>query len=208
MADMQKSNKKLISAIVELENIDQYFVESPIITKNKLKIFNWLNGLIHTANTLGAKIGQVFTLIGMIACFYQPFRPSLKICIIGAILPILMMIIINGMQATYILKQMDKHQMDKHQMEKAIKQADNLIKAQPSLNQYEDEIMFASLAGQDKILDLLKHNNVDEFKREVDNLLRREIDNINTLGYDLTNFSPDTQKALIKLTSGKIKAES
>ena len=205
---MQKSNKKLISAIVELENIDQYFVESPIITKNKLKIFNWLNGLIHTANTLGAKIGKVFALIGMIACVYQPFRPSLKICIIGAILPILMMIIINGMQATYILKQMDKHQMDKHQMEKAIKQADNLIKAQPSLNQYEDEIMFASLAGQDKILDLLKHNNVDEFKREVDNLLRREIDNINTLGYDLTNFSPDTQKALIKLTSGKIKAES
>ena len=157
MTDMQKLNKKLISAIVELENIDQYFVESPIITKHKLKIFNWLNGLIHTANTLGAKIGQVFTLIGMIACVYQPFRPSLKICIIGAILPILMMIIINGMQATYILKQMDKHQM-----EKAIKQADNLIKAQSNLKQYEDEIMFASLAGQDKILDLLKHNNVDE----------------------------------------------
>lgn len=203
MTDIQKSNKKLISAIVELENIDQYFVESPIITKHQLQIFNWLNGLIHTANTLGAKIGQVFTLIGMIACFYQPFRPSLKICIIGAILPILMMIIINGMQATYILKQMDKHQM-----EKAIKQANNLIKAQPSLNQYEDEIIFASLAGQDKILDLLKHNNVDEFKRKVENLLRREIDNINTLGYDLTNFSPDAQKALIKLTNGKIKAES
>ena len=203
MADMQKLNKKLISAIVELENIDQYFIESPIITNHKLKIFNWLNGLIHTANTLGAKIGQVFTLIGMIACFYQPFRPGLKICIIGAILPILMMIIINGMQATYILKQMDKHQM-----EKAIKQADNLIKEQANLRQYEDEIMFASLAGQDKILDLLKHNNVDEFKRKVDNLLSREIDNINALGYDLTNFSPDAQKALTKLTNGKIKTES
>lgn len=203
MTDMQKLNKKLISAIVELENIDQYFVESPIITKHKLKVFNWLNGLIHTANTLGARIGQVFALIGMIACFYQPFRPSLKICIIGAILPILMMIIINGIQATYILKQMDKHQM-----EKAIKQADNLIKAQSNLRQYEDEIMFASLAGQDKILDLLKNNNVGEFKREIENLLKREIDNINTLGYDLTNFSPDTQKALIKLTNGKIKAES
>lgn len=203
MTDMQKLSKKLISAIVELENIDQYFVESPIITKHKLKIFNWLNGLIHTANTLGAKIGQVFTLIGMIACFYQPFRPSLKICIIGAILPILMMIIINGMQATYILKQMDKHQM-----EKAIKQADNLIKAQSNLNQYEDEIIFASLAGQDKILDLLKNNNVSEFKREVENLLKHEIDNINTLGYDLANFSPDAQKALIELTNGKIKTES
>lgn len=68
--------------------------------------------------------------------------------------------------------------------------------------------MFASLAGQDKILDLLKHTNVDEFKREVENLLRHEINNINTLGYDLTNFSPDAQKALIKLTSGKIKTES
>lgn len=203
MSDMQKLNKKLISAIVELENIDKYFVESPIITKHKLKIFNWLNGLIHTANTLGAKIGQVFILISMIAYFYQPFRPSLKICIIGAILPILMMIIINGMQATYILKQMDKHQM-----EKAIKQADNLIKAQSNLNQYEDEIIFASLAGQDKILDLLKNNNVGEFKREVENLLRHEIDNINTLGYDLANFSPDVQKALIKLTNGKIKTEN
>lgn len=93
-------------------------------------------------------------------------------------------------------------------MEKAIKQADDLIKTQPSLNQYEDEIMFASLAGQDKILDLLKHNNIDKFKREVENLLKREINNINTLGYDLANFSPDAQKALIKLTSGKIKPES
>lgn len=203
MSDIQKLNKKLISTIVELENIDQYFVESPVITKHKLKVFNWLNGLIHTANTLGAKIGKVFALIGMIACVYQPFRPSLKICIIGAILPILMMIIINGMQATYILKQMDKHQM-----EKAIKQADNLIKAQSNLKQYDDEIIFVSLAGQDKILDLLKTNNIDEFKREVENLLRREIDNINTLGYDLTNFSPDAQKALIKLTNGKIKTES
>ena len=68
--------------------------------------------------------------------------------------------------------------------------------------------MFASLARQDKILDLLKNNNVDEFTREVENLLRREIDNINALGYDLTNFSPDAQKALTKLTNGKIKAES